>query len=79
MIERIIFLQGDHANESLDIYKNQGIKALLEHLIQWHYMGEHEVSDEHSHGAYDRVFSMDGYLITVNTVLGHVGLEYKLN
>jgi hypothetical protein len=78
LIERIIFLQGDQANEALDLYENKGPEGALQYLDQWYYPGEHETSDKPSAGSTDRVYEISDYLLTVNTSLGYIGLEYVL-
>lgn len=75
-VERIIFLQGEEANEALDIYREQGLDAVFEYLSQWHYPGEHETANEFSAGLSDRVFNQDEYRLTVNANLNYIGLEY---
>lgn len=76
IIERIIFLQGDAANEALEIYDKHGFEGALQYLDQWYYPNEHETSDTLAAGALDTVYEISDYVLTVNTNLGYIGLEY---
>ena len=68
--------QGDNADEALAIYDEQGARAAIHHLSQWHYPGEHDSSDELGHGERDTVVKHAGYVLTVNTGIGYIGLEF---
>jgi len=74
--ENIMFAQGDDANEPLAILNNQGEDAALEYLTQWHYPGEHDGSNELGHGTSDKVYKKDGYIMSWNSRLGYIGLQY---
>lgn len=75
--ERVVFMQDDEADEVLRVLDEQGEEAAIEHLSQWHYPGEHDGDDELAAGSSDDVYtSDDGYVLTWNTRLGYVGLEY---
>ena len=81
-IERIVFLQGDEADEALKFYNEVSDEATFEFLRQWHYPGEHETHNEPSAGRVDDVHMFplaDGsgtYVMNVNTNLGYIGLEF---
>lgn len=75
-IERVVFMQGNEADEALNIYHEEGVSALLNHLIQWHYPGEHEISNELSAGASDRIIQVGNYVLTINSRIGYCGLEH---
>lgn len=75
-IERIVFLQGENADEALKIFEESGTDAAFEYLMQWHYPGEHDTSSEYSAGSSDRTYDRDGYRLTVNLDLNYIGLEY---
>jgi hypothetical protein len=73
--QRIVFMQGEEADEALKILDEQGEDAAVEHLAQWDY-GEGEVMDEPSSGDSDDVHETDdGYRLSYNTRLGYIGLE----
>lgn len=74
--EEVVFLQGDEANEAIDILNNDGQDAAMEYLKQWHNPGEHMGSDKPGHGTMDRTFSKDGYLMSWNTHIPYIGLSY---
>jgi len=76
-IERIIFLQGHEAGDALAIYSEHGAGAAFDHLIAWHYPGEHETSSEPSAGRDDTTHERDGYTLAVNTGLEYIGLEFE--
>jgi len=77
IIERIVFLQGDEADEALKLYQDKGCEAALQYLSEWHYPGEHETSDKYSAGSSDTTYEIAGYRLTVNTALNYIGLEYR--
>ena len=77
--ERVIFLQGNSADEALEIYNQHGAEAALLYLEQWHYPGEHETATELGAGTSDRVYEIAGYILTVNTRVGYIGLEYEVS
>jgi hypothetical protein len=74
---RIIFLEGENADEALDVYKNHGSEGALQFLDQW-FDGDiknYEVFNEPAAGSSDRVYEISDYLLTVNTGLNYIGLE----
>ena len=77
-IERIVFVQGDEADEPLSILDIDGTEAAIEYLARWHYPGEHELAQEPAAGSSDDVFETDdGFVLTWNMRLGYIGLEHK--
>jgi hypothetical protein len=77
-VVRIIFLQGDNANEALDTLNEQGKDAALDFLSQWDYGEETEVFTELAAGSTDRIYEKNDYVLTYNNSLGYIGLERKL-
>lgn len=78
-IERVVFMQGDDADEALAILDNKGVSAALEHLKQWHHPGEHETDDDFSTGPDDRTLATsDGYTMSWNMGLNYIGLEFEV-
>lgn len=79
MFEQIIFFQADDETTqiALEIYENQGHEAAIKHLSEWHNPGEHETAHKPSAGTSDDTYRHDGYILTVNTSLGYIGLEYS--
>ena len=74
---RIVFLQGESADEALNIYKNSGCEGALQYLDQW-FSGnvkDYEKFKEPSAGSSDRVYEISDYLLTVNVPLNYIGLE----
>lgn len=74
---RIVFLQGQSADEALDIYKSHGCDGALQFLDQW-YDGNprhYEKFNEPAAGSSDRVYEISDYLLTVNVPLNYIGLE----
>ena len=45
-IERIVFAQGDEADEPLSILDTDGTEAAIEYLAQWHHPGKQELAQE---------------------------------
>jgi hypothetical protein len=76
-IEKIVFMQGQDADEALDIYNNEGTAELFTYLLQWHYPNErYETSGELSAGTSDRVIQIGNYVLTINSRIGYCGLEH---
>lgn len=74
--EDIIFLQGQEADETMDILNNDGRDAAMAHLMQWHYPGEHMGRNELPHGTQDKTYEKDGYIMAWNPHLPYIGLTY---
>ncbi|TDO87879.1 hypothetical protein [Enemella evansiae] len=79
----VVFLQGEEADEVLDLIDRDGTAAGIEHLKGWDYGEETTqaalengyVYDEPPTGALDRVVTgEDGYALTYNPFAGHVSL-----
>lgn len=74
--EDIVFMQGEEANEAMDILQNDGPDACVEYLKQWHYPGESQGSNELKHGSSDKTYEKDGYIMSWNPYLPYIGLVY---
>lgn len=74
--EDVVFLQGEEANEAIEIIQRDGPDAGIKFLSQWHCPGEHMMRDELPHGTGDNVYHGDGYLLFWNSTLPYVGLTY---
>lgn len=79
----VVFLQGEEADQVLDVIERDGTAAAIEHLKGWDYGEETTqaalengyVYDEPPTGALDRVvIGEDGYALTYNPFAGHVSL-----
>ena len=79
----VVFLQGEEADQVLDVIERDGTAAAIEHLKGWDYGEETTqaalengyVYDEPPTGALDRVVTgEDGYTLTYNPFAGHVSL-----
>ena len=79
----VVFLQGEEADQVLDVIDRDGTAAAIEHLKGWDYGEETTqaalengyVYDEPPTGALDRVITgEDGYTLTYNPFAGHVSL-----
>jgi len=77
--EDVVFMQGEEADEPLDILRNQGKDAAMEYLMQWHDSGNHMGSAELGHGSSDQTFEKDGYTMAWNIPLNYIGLQYDLS
>ena len=75
--EQVIFLQGDEADEALDILDEDGEAAALNFLKQWHYPGEHDTRADPGAGTSDETYESDGYTLVYNTGLEYIGLEFE--
>lgn len=73
--ERVVFMQGDDADEPLRIIDESGEDAAIEYLAQWD-MEPGEMTDEPASGTDDDVHETDdGFRLSYNTRLGYIGLE----
>ena len=78
----VVFLQGEDADEVLDLIDRDGTAAGVEHLKGWDYGEETTqaalengyVYDEPPTGALDKVATRDVYTLTYNPFAGHVSL-----
>lgn len=77
--ENVVFLQGSEASEPLSMLDNDGPDAAIEFLTQWHNPGEHEGTNELGHGMTDKVYGKGNYILSWNTALGYIGLQYRIN
>ena len=77
--EDVVFLQGDEAYQPLEILDTKGQDAAMEYLKQWHSPGEHQGSQELGHGSDDQTYEKDGYIMTWNTRIGYIGLQYDMS
>ena len=75
--EEVVFMQGQEADKPLSILEQQGEDAALEYLKQWHFFGSHMGSAETGHGSGDQTYEKDGYIMSWNTQLSYIGLQYK--
>lgn len=74
--EQVVFMQGEEANEAMDILNNDGKDAAMEYLKQWHYPGQHMGSDSPGLGTEDKTYKKDGYIMAWNPYLPYIGLVY---
>jgi len=77
--EDVVFMQGEEADEALEILNNQGEDAAMQYLMQWHSPGQHMGSAELGHGSSDQTYEKDGYIMAWNTPLNYIGLQYELS
>ena len=74
--EKVIFLQDSNAQTALSILENEGKEAVLEHLQQWHYPGEHETDTQPSYGSSSQIYKSGNYIVYYNSSLDYIGLDY---
>ena len=77
--EDVVFMQGEEANEPLEILDTQGEDAAMEYLKQWHQPGQHMGSVDLGHGSSDRTYEKDGYIMSWNSQLNYIGLQYEVS
>uniref|UniRef100_UPI0037CB1D23 hypothetical protein n=1 Tax=Nesterenkonia ebinurensis TaxID=2608252 RepID=UPI0037CB1D23 len=78
----VVFLQGDEADQVLDVIDREGTDAAIEHLKGWDYGDETTdaalengyVYDEPPTGALDRIVTAADYTLTYAHAHGHVAL-----
>ena len=73
--QEIVFIQGEEAEEPLEILDKHGESSALQYLKQWDY-GENdgEIYDEIPAGSNDSTYREDCYIMNYNTSLGYIGL-----
>jgi len=81
LIQEIVFMQGDDANEALGILNEIGCEALFKHLLQW---DNNDSPTEHINDLYEKVGTSDSiryfddYILTYNSKYGYCGLIKKI-
>ena len=70
--KEIVFMQGEEANEPLDLLDEDEDKC-LEYLLQWDY-GEGEEYEKEPWGAVDRLIKKGKYVINYNYHMEYIGL-----
>ena len=76
---RIVFMQGDEAEEPLDILNRHGESAALKYLLQWDNSDYGDVDDRPGAGTGDRIYKKGDYIMNYNTRIGYIGLERVIN
>ncbi|MCI1787668.1 MAG: hypothetical protein LKI58_06330 [Actinomyces sp.] len=79
----VVFLQGEEADEALDIIQTQGVDAAVEHLACWDYGAETDsvaitngdIRDAISAGVLDKTAESGPYTLSYNPFMGHVALH----
>lgn len=79
----VVFLQGQEADQALDIIQAHGVDAAVEHLARWDYGAETDsaaalngdVRDAIPAGVLDRTAESGEYTLTYNPFMGHVALH----
>ena len=81
-VERIIFFQGDGANEYLDLLDRKGERAVVKQLMEYWQPGNHDMAKELSAGNsdYQEAIKVNGieFILTYNTRLNYIGLEHVI-
>jgi hypothetical protein len=83
----VVFLQGQDADDVLDIIETHGADAAVGHLARWDYGAETDSAaitngDMHDAipvGALDKTAESGGYTLTFNPFMGHVALHRHPN
>lgn len=88
--QSIVFIQGDDANEPIDLLYNwqgdkhhchylgvtqESVAAALEYMRQWDYGEPAEETDTPSGGSSDDTWAEGEYILTAHLGLGYIGLE----
>ena len=71
---QIVFMQGDDADETMQILDEHGKKAALDHLLQWD-NGDGDVRSTSSAGSNDYIYKHGNYIMSYNLGLPYIGLE----
>ena len=78
----VVFLQGEQADQVLDLIQREGTTAGIEHLKQWDYgqettdaaLANGHVYDTPPVGSFDRTVTEGEYTLSYEPALGHVSL-----
>ena len=70
----IIFLQGEDAEEVLEIIRDQGESAAMNYLKEWDMGDSCDESETHPAGRSDSSFIRGNYIMNYNDSLSYVGL-----
>jgi len=74
---RIVFLQGEEAQEAFDELMCNWEDAII-YLKQWDQGEYHDIHDEPAAGTADKVVQDGEYILTYNTALDYIGLEIEI-
>ena len=76
----VVFLQGEDADETLEIIERDGQQAGLSHLRQWQTGDSHgyDLYANPPHGADDRTYLDGDLILTYSHRLGYAGLAMRL-
>ena len=77
-IENIVFMQGEEAEEVLEMLEKEGEEHTLNYLAEWHDPGMHETRECWGTGEHDYYYENGNYRLSWSTRLGYIGLEHKL-
>lgn len=73
----IVFIQGDEAQEPLDLY-DKSIQEAADYLAQWDHGDSIPLADSLGNGTSDDLHNVKSggtdYIMTINTRLGYIGL-----
>lgn len=69
----IVFLQGEGADEALNILEEKGEKKALDFLLEFDY-GEGEITERAPWGSADILYKRKNYVMSYNNRIGYVGL-----
>ena len=83
----VVFLQGQDADDVLDIIEARGVDAAVEHLARWDYgqetdstaIANQDIHDVIPVGVLDKTAESGQYTLTFNPFMGHVALHRHLN
>jgi hypothetical protein len=79
MFERVYFAQGKTAEPVLEALDKRGPEHMLRSLAaKFHDSGHHETAAEPFHGPDDGTFEKDDYILSWNSRIGYVGLDYRI-
>lgn len=77
--EQVVFLQDHEADHALNILMQDGEDEAMDYLMQWHQLGNHEISEEPGFGSSDKTYERGGYIMAWNPSLGYITLVHDLN
>ena len=78
LYERIVFMQGEDADETLAILDEHGTDAAITHLLQWDNGDGGDFHCDPVAGKQDTVVRRNPYILTYNMALNYIGLERRV-
>lgn len=74
----IVFMQGEEANEPLEILEKHGKRKCIDFLAQWDMGDCTTIRDDPGFGTSDNMYRLGHYILNANPRLSYIGLELEV-